>query len=58
MLGAILAIALAACTQGQKINETDGAFYYHHDDAHKVSCWTAYNSSIDCLPDSEVQGPR
>ena len=33
------------------------AFRYHHDDYHKVSCWSIHVTSIFCIPDSEVENP-
>ena len=44
---------LGGCSYGERINEGASSVFYHHDDVHKVGCWTAYSSAISCLPDSE-----
>ena len=60
---ALLALALAACSSGGP-NASDGTTVkgstfvgYTHDAEHHVSCWTAYQKAISCLPDSEVFQP-
>lgn len=57
LLLALLALVLAGCYGGEPIDPERSSVRYWHDDKHGVSCWTAWESSITCLPDSEVQNP-
>lgn len=57
----VLALSVAGCMSGQSSVKTDdgkaSSVFYWHDVTHKVSCWTAWSSSITCLPDSQVYLP-
>jgi hypothetical protein len=64
-IAAVIGVTILLCIwllvgykAGVVVDEGQGsALRYWHDDAHGVSCWTAYSSSISCLPDSEVRLP-
>jgi outer membrane biogenesis lipoprotein LolB len=56
-LAILVALLLAACTGGQAVDPNNRTVRYWHDDAHGVSCWTAWSSSITCLPDTQVRQP-
>jgi hypothetical protein len=54
VLLALLALSVVACYGGEEVR---GAVRYYHDDVRDVSCWTAFDQSITCLPDSQVTRP-
>lgn len=60
LLLTLLALGVAACYTGERVDQNGplmGGIRYVHDERHSVSCWTAYDSTISCLPDSQVENP-
>lgn len=52
--GWLLSLVIVGCYGGASVGD-GGKIQYYHDDAHAVSCWTTYDKSIACLPDSQVK---